>query len=291
MKKIRGLDERDGVYRIEPQDAAGLLACDIGKNRKIRQAVANKYAARMSAGEWVLTGEPIILTHNGRFPADGRHRLVACVTSNRAFDAVVLHCAGETYKWESMGQGRSRTLDDVYGANGEKYHKLLATAVRYIIRHDRARDGGYSMFSQTSKDKNNWKDIENRVGEAYLDAHPTLREWIAEFGSAFSTEAQVVPYGAACAAYCLIRRVDTKAMDFFGGLMTGENLSASDARFVLRKRLYRESNERTVGGAPNSTEYNVALILKAYKASKSRAKVSAIGFKSGEQYPFMDGAW
>lgn len=293
MKKLRDLDSRDGIYRIEPQDAVNLLANTAGKNRKIRPGIVARYRSRMAADEWVVTGEPIILTHGGKFPADGRHRLSACIGANKPFDAVILHCNGESYKWEAMGQCRSRSLDDVLSANGEKYNKLLATTLRYLIRHDRAREGGFSMFSHSFRNESNvWNDIENRQGESYLEEHPKIREWVAEFGGTFPTNGQIVPYSSACCIFCLLKRQDQGVMEFFTPLMSGENLAATDPRLALRKRFYRERNERAVGAAIHrTTEYSGALILKAYKVWRAKGKATSITFKTGETYPFATGKW
>lgn len=293
MKQVRGLDERDGVYTIYPEDALALLANTSGKNRKLRMNTVLKYKNRMANGEWVLTGEPIILTHNGKFPADGKHRLAACHQSGKPFTAVVLHCVGETYKWDAMGQGNSRSLGDVLGASGQKYNVNVAVVLRNVILHDRARDLGISMLS-LSKAAGDWRDLDNRVAESYLSDHSFIAEQVCYFMPRYSRD-KLIPMGPAASAYVLIRRSDPRNVEeFFEGLMTGENLSGADPRFQLRRRLTRERASSTVSRSRTGSmgiTYTLGLILKAYKFWKANRAVNNISVRLAEAFPFIEGTW
>lgn len=68
------------VETITPQKAEAWLNCN-KQNRKMRDGVAEKYAADMKAGRWTTCPTPIAFYEDGDL-ADGQHRLWAIIDSD-----------------------------------------------------------------------------------------------------------------------------------------------------------------------------------------------------------------
>lgn len=68
---------RGEVETITPELAADLLSRNM-KNRPVSQQRVRKYMAAMVAGKWLLNGEAIKISIDGRL-IDGQHRLKAII--------------------------------------------------------------------------------------------------------------------------------------------------------------------------------------------------------------------
>lgn len=78
---------RQDVRVITPEQAEKMLEKN-EQNRKIIKNRAYTYARAMKAGEWRLTGEPIIISTKGML-IDGQHRLMAVTIANTPIEFAV----------------------------------------------------------------------------------------------------------------------------------------------------------------------------------------------------------
>src|SRR5215207_420765 len=79
-------------------------------NRPIRQRDIQMWTKAMMEGKWLLNGESIIFSNDGKL-LDGQHRLWACVESKVPFETVVVTGIDpETFM--TIDQGRSRSGAD-----------------------------------------------------------------------------------------------------------------------------------------------------------------------------------
>jgi hypothetical protein len=76
------------VVDINPKLAEILLGSNDG-NRPLKKRVLETYQRDMEAGDFVLTGETIILDKQW-FLLNGQHRLNACILSGKPFAAIVV---------------------------------------------------------------------------------------------------------------------------------------------------------------------------------------------------------
>ena len=79
-----------GVHTIMPESAEELLRRNLpGANRKASLSTIIYYAHQMKAGEWPLTGQPLIFDADGKL-VDGQHRLWACLLAGVPFTTFVV---------------------------------------------------------------------------------------------------------------------------------------------------------------------------------------------------------
>jgi hypothetical protein len=76
------------VARVTPQLAETLLASNFA-NRKINNKRVTSYSKTIKDGEWKLTGQPIIISEDGKV-IDGQHRLSAVVIAEKAIDVLIV---------------------------------------------------------------------------------------------------------------------------------------------------------------------------------------------------------
>ena len=86
----------------------------------------------MRAGRWLLTGETIVLSDQGRL-LDGGKRLLACVRADTPFPTLLIRGVPES-ALDSENNVRARRLSDILGIRLEPNHVSMATML-YILWH------------------------------------------------------------------------------------------------------------------------------------------------------------
>lgn len=109
------------VVEVTPEIAERWLSDHNHHNRPLRSGLAEKYAAAIRAGEWVLTAEPVAFCHpytdsinepQGVTLINGQHRLWAVVMAKKAAMMTVWWgCEPEEFR--VIDQGKVRTFGDV----------------------------------------------------------------------------------------------------------------------------------------------------------------------------------
>lgn len=215
---------------ITPFWAQELLSIN-ESNRPISWVTVERFADDMKAGRWVLNGEAIVVSDDGRLNT-GQHRCLACVKAGTSFWTMVTvgipHDARHT-----DGQGLQKTFSHRLAMLGHSHGDLLGKAASMLMAlhrgeinyHPRARSlwpehKPPSHLEIVAYAENRKEDI---VRAAKL--YKTVR--------AFDRRRMV-----ALAVY--LRDKGAREEDvavFFNGMLTGANLSSDSPIYTLRRRL------------------------------------------------------
>lgn len=212
------------IETITPEMAAELLEMSDLSNRKLRPHVVNRYAADMTEGRWMLTGEPIIV--NGTTLINGHHRLTACVQSGTPFTSAVFRGADRSV-YNVVDSGLARTTGDVLAHAGHANANIVAAAVRLVL--------GYR--SNTLYDAHSWAVAANRL--TMQDEAESNRE---RYQKAVNIGINVRKEGfnpSALAAFAVLLgehvQDDDRALEFGRSLVAGVGLDAGDPRLAMRR--------------------------------------------------------
>jgi hypothetical protein len=132
------------VEIITPDDAGNMLATSAG-NRRMKAEKVRSYARDMLAGRWILNGETIITSSDGRL-IDGHHRLRACVEAGRPFQTLVVRGV-DNRAATTVDMGASRTLADVLAFEGERNCNLLVSIVNAAVSITQGRPRSANLSS------------------------------------------------------------------------------------------------------------------------------------------------
>jgi len=114
---------------VTPEMAETLLASR-GPNRHVSAPVINKYARDMLAGRWLLNGQTIKISEEGRL-LDGQHRLEAAKKAQVSFPSLIVEGLSED-TFASLDIGRKRAVSDILRERGESNTTSLASALRWL---------------------------------------------------------------------------------------------------------------------------------------------------------------
>lgn len=211
---------------VTPSMADALLTRN-GGNRPVIWTGPNRsvaaYAAAMSRGEWVLNGEPVIISATGDLN-DGQHRLHAIIQSGVPVQ-LVLTFGVERETRHTVDQGVARTPGHILAMFGEKDGNNLATALQFLWAHD----SGSSLNNRPSPDQL----------LATLAVHHDIRACItaaAHLGSHYR-----LSRGYMAAVYYMTRRHDAFiAEQFLKGASTGLNIKNPGSPILKLRRQYEE---------------------------------------------------
>jgi len=222
------------VVDISPEQAYEWLtgAEYAGPNRNVNPATVARYARRMSAGGWRLTGEAIKFGESGRL-LDGQHRLTAIFESGHTVRILVVRGVEDAAQ-DVMDTNRLRRAGDVLAIHGKRNTTIVAAAARLLISMDRTGTiplGGNRMGDATT----------DEVLE-YVQAHPEL-ETLADDGL---WRGQLpMPPSAYLAGLVLVARVDgDAASEFDAAFRTGAGLERGNPILTLRERLIQAQARR-----------------------------------------------
>jgi hypothetical protein len=104
-------------------------------NRPLSQGTVERYAKAMGEEVWLLNGDCVRFNGDGHL-VDGQHRLHACLKSGKPFETYVVKGLPEG-SFDTIDQGRKRTIGDVFARQGLKNYAVLAGAIRYLVRYGR----------------------------------------------------------------------------------------------------------------------------------------------------------
>jgi len=126
------------VESIDPIYARELLRGNTANFRTVDPKLVSVYAEEMSQGRWHgMNGETIIIDDLGRI-ADGQHRLLAIVKSNKTIDCLVVRESPSTACVElTRGSGRPRTTAQWLQRSGFKNANAIAAICRGAIAHQK----------------------------------------------------------------------------------------------------------------------------------------------------------
>lgn len=211
LKSVRNKLTLD-VMLVTPQQATEWLARNKG-NRPLGSPTVDRYAGYMTAGEWVVNGEAVILDDEENL-LDGQHRLEAVIRSGVAVPMLVVYGVPAAV-FPTLNTGKTRCLADVLAIKGEKNQRTLAGALR-LVYHYRTntlggargkRPGGASLLALAD----------------FLRQHPQL-EASVEFVAGRCKRGVHPPGAVAFLHYEMSQRHPDLADKFFTTMLTQTNI-------------------------------------------------------------------
>jgi hypothetical protein len=189
------------VIRWTPALAMQILDNNNDMNRSIRQARVEKYASDMRAGKWLMNGETIKFTKEGKL-LDGQHRLWAVVLAEVPIDMLVI---------EGLDKEAMVTID--------------TGAARIMYWFTLPQRGSFTSASPTH----------SQLEQVLID-HPDLIEIARTPGPKGSHK--IVPTGPLAFVRTVQRRINEQVSDEWTELLaTGANMSTTHPVFLLRNRM------------------------------------------------------
>lgn len=255
-------------------ELAGDLMARAAKNRKVSNALVERYADLMRRGEWARNGETIKLDRNGAV-IDGQHRLLAVEVAGVAVPLDII-VGLEPESFETMDQGRIRKTSDYLYINDFQYTPLMAATINLLLVYERAGKPMSGNKKAAYRAKPSAKEA-----VAYAEGHE--EELVAGCVVAGSTWFTRVPRSVIAFSYVTLARIDKEAADsFFSALGSGANLADDSPILKLRNRFIDWSTSRHTMLAEDAAAY----IFKAWNAYRTQTPMRMLAWKpSQEDYP------
>lgn len=241
---------------LTPDKAKQLLEQNPLRNRPIRTNHVVELAADMAEERWIFNGDTIKLgrAEGKGFLIDGQHRLLACIAAGVSFETIIVR---------DLPDGAVKTTD--------------CNAVRSVV--DALHMAGVTRMGETAS----WGHIARmldsyaRFGASALYAHnPVSRTDVLDYATenvelvtaahAIGKQLKdVMPITVSGTVWALTQRANTdKSNEFFGGLMSGQDLPAGSPVLALRARLLQaRMGNRRYRLAPRDT---MGLVIRAWNA-------------------------
>ncbi len=260
------------IERIGPDEAKRYLESNAG-NRGQKEGKIRTYTSDMEAGRWLLNGESIKFSSDGRLK-DGQNRLMAIIRSGATIDTVVVRGLLSAAQ-VTMDTGAPRRLNDVLQMRGERNVNSLATVVRAIAN--------FAYFGAPFTTGHAAAPSQQQY-LAILDKYPDLRD-ATTFGAGRNVEG--LSRSNVATLYWLFKHVDVDdARRFFDLLVHGEGLFKGDPVHTLRERLLKDSGRNNT---PLSAQAKTVFTIKAWNAWRSGAHMSLLKWNSTEPFPEIAG--
>lgn len=250
-------------------------------NRNLSQAMVDKYAAEMKAGNWDEdNGETIKIAPDGGV-LDGQHRLWAIFQSGVTLRLLVVFDVDKDC-FKTIDIGKIRTPGDVVGIAGVKNPNVVAGAAAIAIAIE-SKKYGLETHSPT-------KNISRSSLIDYCVKNQAQLEESARQGNRVGIGKMLSGSSAAACHYLFVTR--SKAADrgllanaFFeqlgSGLFDNRFAAGKSPIFVLREKLMANRMSVSRMQAPAL----IGLTIKAWNAYISSRSVGVLRVVAGESFP------
>lgn len=251
---------------ISPKKAMQWLKRNV-HNRPLSNSTVTSYCRAMRDGAWKLNGDAVRFNGNGDL-IDGQHRLAACVKSGCNFDTYVIKGLDHD-AFDTIDQGKKRTIGDVFAREGCKNYVRLAAAIRWLWLY---RHGAWKWVDPVRPDQAN----------VMLEENPGLHEAVDLASRLNSQQRRMIPPGLlAFLIYETGRENRAMAESFWTSAITGEGISKGQPAYLLHKRLV--SN---IGATARLRPESIASIcIKAWNAFKTKKPCGVLKWSEGEEIP------
>lgn len=259
------------IQTVTPADAKKWLANNDG-NRHISEQTVKGYVMAMRRGEWILTGDPIKFSPEGRL-LDGQHRLQAVIE----YDKPVQFHIAENVPDEAftvIDTGKNRTAGDVVSTKGYKYATVLAAAAKGILLFAKGYydiSGGTRRFGITNTQIFEW-----------IEKHPDVHE-IAKYTQSVAHSFRYISHADLTMLYCMLyKKNQVKCEEFFEKYRTGIDLKEKDPVRILREKLIRDSG---LLRGKFSKRDKLALFIRAWNYTVTGNTVSNFSLEKNYKFP------
>lgn len=253
---------------ITPKKAMEWLKRNVS-NRPLSQVHAGRLGAAMAAGVFKCNGDCIRFNGNGDL-VDGQHRLTGCVQSGKSFESYVVRGL-EHDAFDTIDQGRKRTVGDVFARQGYKHYVCLASAVRWLWLYETCGSllGGRNGSLRA--------DEANEL----LEKHPAIHAAVDQALKIRANGKLIHPGILSFLLYYTSQKDEEKAVKFWTSVISGENLKRGTSEFLLHKRLV--DNLGSVSKI--SVETIGALAIKAWNSHKAGKPCGTLKWSINEEFP------
>lgn len=260
------------VRTITPKQAKEILETSNEGNRNVRKARVERWAREMKAGNWKLTGEPIIFAKSGRL-LNGQHRLHAVVEANIPLTTVVIVGVDEG-AFNVMDSGMARSMGDVFRSHGIKSGNQQASNTKFVMQYL----DGVSLVNHKYMDKYTRDDL-----VAYFEANRTAFEFADSRGCTLRNIG--LPRGVAGVVSYILYSADYDGADYFiSRLQDGAGLRPTSPILALRNYIIRtfSASHRPTDVA----DWLIPTIIRGYNDWATGARRQRVSvWKSGDALP------
>ena len=123
------------LEQIDPKKAQTLLNLNADNQRNLKFGALARIVQSLRKGEWVMNGQPIIISRTGRL-LDGQHRLSAVVTTSIPIETYVVRNIDDSVM-NTIDTGVARNPNDVFLMNGIKSGSVIAAALNFKARYSK----------------------------------------------------------------------------------------------------------------------------------------------------------
>lgn len=273
------------LKQLTPKFAQYCLSKNEG-NRALSPTDVKRFKGIIKRGEWSLMPDALCFDVNGAL-RNGQHRCTAVSETGVTVPVWVFYDA-DPEAFQSMDQGRKRSLADSLGILGHKHPHVLATAINLLWK--------FEIGLASSGTSNRPTSIVGRIehpsvqqGLEYLEQNPNLVMSV-NFACGLKVVQSVLP--SSCIAFlhymfCMTsecERPDEMATDFFNSL---DKASAqSDPRKTLWARLMLAKVDKA---HRLNREEQLAIAIKCWNKWAFNRKLSRVNWtnrgKNAEPFP------
>jgi len=269
---------------VSPQKAESWLQQG-GKNRKISQTHVSKLAALMRNGHWVLNGQTLSFSADGKL-LDGQHRLNAIIQAGVTIPMSIAIGVIDERAFESYDSAiRKRSVTQIANMENIKNATHIVAISRRLLFYETTTDKTKFTFGVSA-----WGNLSNQDVLSYM------RKNLEEIQSVFNDVRCSPPFircGAGSAlvtALIICNRADSIITSpFMEGLKTGVSLSVNSPVYMLREKLISGSKKR---GIKWETEV-MALTIKAWNKHAKGNSVKFLRWRqegdAPEYFPLLRG--
>lgn len=256
---------RTSVETISPFEAEEILKFN-NINRPLRKRGIRSFSQQMTAGNWRVNGQGIIISKTGTL-LDGQHRLFGVIESGKPLETVLI-TGVEDSVFDTIDTGKARSNSDIFYIGGADTVKspVIAPAISLdmTIKHTGTLNTGSLSYS--------YPDLATPHSlllayEANKDKYDDAYEFVMEyprFGLPISRA------NLTTLAYRMFEIDRNFSEKWLHGFITGEMLKANDYRLWIRELINREKT----GNVKRSRKVLNLITIKAWYYTKTkRAKV------------------
>lgn len=266
-QKVVAIDApRITVERVTPEIAAQMLGTMPG-NRLLRQRMVNRFAREMVAGKWLLNGESVKISREGRL-IDGQHRLNAVIAAKVAVQFFVVRGVDPSAAL-TLDTGVSRNFYDATTIAGRDWLRESGGIARMWFRYERGINSAQGRIPPSHQEL-----------DLVIEQHPHIPD-----SARFIKTLKVVQNKCNAGVQGFVHAFGSEKYDremadsFMQDLNDGARLEKTSPIYALRARLvdYAERKPEQV--------HVLALSIKAWNAWINGEKMQIVKWTTGGARP------
>ena len=240
------------LENVSPSRARELLQLNTA-NRPLTKSVVERYVKFMEASDWPFTADPIKFSSENVL-LDGQHRLHAIVSSGKTLPMLIARGL-QPAVFTNLDQGKRRSLSDFLALLGIPNYTIAATCLT-----------NYARYLNMQADHGR---LSNKQAISLYESKKDLFDEAAHFAAGNGKYATFMGQAAISTLFALVMEYYLKTEEYDDAvdltknymlpLVHGNDLSQTDARFAVRRKLINWSEQ---GTRPN-VHHLVVMLVKA----------------------------